>query len=962
MSEAESAQRIDDSGDEAWTAETMVAYAHILRGPEFPPQMEHERNEHAHVLGGPLFVLRHVCPDLWAGTRPLRVICGGREAERYAIAGGRWLNTYAKAVHMPAHLKLEIWTERPAPKVSVARPILAHLPLKHVRKKWQRTLDQGLPPPDLLLIYAATAHDAVDQLLQVAEWPPSTRIVVSVVSTMQAMLTRVLLQQYGFSVGSMHRFFEDAHRQPLVAVGHVSFEITRIGDAPSAPSAEALREWQLAQVTYASYVERGVLPIDEVDSHYGHSEARDGAEVLLLDAWTGVRVEDGRISTSRRVIRTKAADIRVPLAAFDADLRHRVPNPDDFADSDHGVSRDELLRYARMCWLSDWMGLYVGQSDNELAAETGQGAEDVGAATAQQCEPTPHQSEDPPGEQSIEVASEPVEQLPPRSPRPWQLPRRAGTTDVLAMAGILGAPGEAVSLADASRRVGDWLARKGYAGVTAEASSQTSTPDGEVTIETDGRTVWALRFDDRRGMEKGAIWRVELTLLAFETRCAIGLRLYQLRGSNGAPAPTSGVPTVVAEIGREFGLWDAATSMRGVARAISTDQDVSWLTEHMHDPRRVGALVVISGKASESTDPAADRLAARLFGLAHVVVVDESVARNLSAALPPSYGVYGNAVRVYRPRPGVEDVPKDHPLWALQGRSLPSDVANNVAEAVSAVSLEHDDLDDRVPPFRQVRRELSESRLLGLQNHTLSLAASVDEERSRHQAVVAHLERERSDQESLIRELSEQVRGLREEGAALRRERDEALDDVRALRRNESARWLMQAPERAGAGKVEPKAADELPTSWDDLEDWTARNCGDRLVLLPSAAKAARASAFEDVAFAYQALGLLGNEYVAMRARGADDDHLRIEFDAALAELGVECSPVGAAVDRRKFKQDYRRRFEGREIKLDMHLKRGAGYDPATLFRIYFNYCDETGRVIVGHMPGHLTNHLTRNA
>jgi len=52
---------------------------------------------------------------------------------------------------------------------------------------------------------------------------------------------------------------------------------------------------------------------------------------------------------------------------------------------------------------------------------------------------------------------------------------------------------------------------------------------------------------------------------------------------------------------------------------------------------------------------------------------------------------------------------------------------------------------------------------------------------------------------------------------------------------------------------------------------------------------------------------------------------------------------------------------EGREITLDMHLKRGGGFDPASIFRLYFHYDTARARVIVGHFPTHLTNRKTHS-
>ena len=70
---------------------------------------------------------------------------------------------------------------------------------------------------------------------------------------------------------------------------------------------------------------------------------------------------------------------------------------------------------------------------------------------------------------------------------------------------------------------------------------------------------------------------------------------------------------------------------------------------------------------------------------------------------------------------------------------------------------------------------------------------------------------------------------------------------------------------------------------------------------------------------------------------------------------------MGTALNDSRYKQEYRRQYEGRDIWLDDHLKKGAGLDPAVIFRLYFHYDETTAKVIVGHFPTHLTNRITHS-
>lgn len=101
--------------------------------------------------------------------------------------------------------------------------------------------------------------------------------------------------------------------------------------------------------------------------------------------------------------------------------------------------------------------------------------------------------------------------------------------------------------------------------------------------------------------------------------------------------------------------------------------------------------------------------------------------------------------------------------------------------------------------------------------------------------------------------------------------------------------------------------------------------------------------------------------YVPMRTHNADDTEAYLRSKQALAELGLEEFDVGTADEIKHYKQEYKQRYDGREVTLVRHLKRGAGFGGELQFRPYFYYDDKAEKVLVGHMPTHLTNRLTHN-
>lgn len=695
------------------------------------------------------------------------------------------------------------------------------------------------------------------------------------------------------------------------------------------------------------YGETRTVSVTGLDSH----------KALMLTDFRGVSLQDGKWFD--------LADVETSGATW---LKMAQPSPEllgvapvlESCEPKGGMSKEEVHRYEGMVWLASYLEEHMSSkaSTEPDADEEGQvepAGEEAGSRGDAPDEIPPPAEAPPSLEPGISGSQDPA---PPRSARSWRLSRSAGTTDVMAIACLLGKDGQGAStLTKARRHVLRWLKNKGYEGLPESEPGHASAPEGEVSVETDGKRVWAMRFDDRKQMEQGAIWRVELMLLDVGNACALGIRIYQLRRSENAPEPISGAPSVLAKLGSEFGLRDAGAVLLSKAHRISDRAGGEWLAGLLHQPERSMAVVVVSSTAANGPDGSVDRMAARLTGVAHVVTIDPSAAHVLSSRMADGHAVYGNAIRVYRPNVRRNDPPGDHPLWTFGGQTLPLHVMNLAVEAACSISVDHEDLDERAPSFRQVRQELSDSRLATMRSTTDSLASTVEEERAKHLLISAELEETIKEQREQLEELSAKLRNSQEEVKALRRERDQAIDDLRQHRHQFNTRWLDD-----DQGYEEVGEEVEYPDNWEDLEAWVELYCGDTMVLLPSAAKAARDSLYEDIPFAYQALHLLANEYVAMRTRDPDDEQPKLDFEARRQSMGLVCSKVGDAPEVKRFKQEYRRVHDGETITLDMHLKKGAGYDPTSLFRLYFYYCEQTSRVIVGHLPSHLTNHLTHNA
>lgn len=151
-----------------------------------------------------------------------------------------------------------------------------------------------------------------------------------------------------------------------------------------------------------------------------------------------------------------------------------------------------------------------------------------------------------------------------------------------------------------------------------------------------------------------------------------------------------------------------------------------------------------------------------------------------------------------------------------------------------------------------------------------------------------------------------------------------------------------------------PQHTGESPSSMAELPAWSAEN-EDRIALLPRALNAAKKSLYETPADLFAGLEFLAGSYRLGRLGKLD----KSEVDTALASTGwrmagsASSSVAGAQGDA------YFVPWRGRKRFLEMHLLKGGGRDERYCARIYFFWCDETQRVVVGSLPAHLDNSLT---
>lgn len=184
-----------------------------------------------------------------------------------------------------------------------------------------------------------------------------------------------------------------------------------------------------------------------------------------------------------------------------------------------------------------------------------------------------------------------------------------------------------------------------------------------------------------------------------------------------------------------------------------------------------------------------------------------------------------------------------------------------------------------------------------------------------------------------------------------------------AMRQSEQLR-KSKASARQGRGSVSndvtPPTQSEAPVDdgwsnefkdfkWSDLERWADMHV-DQILIVPRALSEAKKALYVEPGRALAALTMLATTYRAAKKSEIDRQHLKEHAERLGLFIGgsVDPSRAGEAGD------EYFIRYGGRRRFLDQHVGRGTSRDPRFILRIYFTWCEETQRVVVGWLPTHL--------
>lgn len=500
--------------------------------------------------------------------------------------------------------------------------------------------------------------------------------------------------------------------------------------------------------------------------------------------------------------------------------------------------------------------------------------------------------------------------------------------------------GPAASANAAIKTILNWLKNKQRLKLPAAADRgepfEIDAAEGQPIAVVRFDTFWSLQFDRFDGDVPGRIWRTEASVGYSDDAALAGVRLAVIDANPASDFVTS-VPRVIGDLIRSPGLHDYGVALVDTPSSLHSDNELEQLISLLQNKQRTRPVVVFSAWAGIDAHGDAKSAAQKLAGLAHVYVLTDHQSWLLTERLGREFSVWKGAIRTYYPRfnPLTDEVAQHPPAtreW-LNARFGGLDRFYSVLVSSFATQTVRDaSLEETLPPFRAVKQAIVQKQIADL--------SSASKKKTERELL---LEQNNTLLKQQIQEKTEEYNLADSEVKQAEAERDQYRSLLSSLRGQ-----IDSLEQRVGRAALQI----DYPGSFDALDEWALKHLAGRLILLNRASRAARKSPFNEPELVYRCLERLAREYVDARRNGEPVDTL---FD----DLGVHLERTGDPTRLSQWKEEYFVPHRTKREFLGWHLKRGSDKNEANTLRIYFFYDEDDQQVIVGHLPGHLTNSKT---
>lgn len=510
--------------------------------------------------------------------------------------------------------------------------------------------------------------------------------------------------------------------------------------------------------------------------------------------------------------------------------------------------------------------------------------------------------------------------------------------------------------------------------------------------------LFALRFDNH--VPNSFTYRTELVVYPSEEKTIVSTRLQAIRPPGNEDDAEPSVPRIASAFA-DLGARHLRLPV-GRVLPVVTEADSELFASLVFDPHRVLPILAVYGESEHLIH----ELPAQIRAAVLIIHVYPRANASVQRRIGRDFIGYRGAWRIYPPGLKPESSRYDAPL-ILDPTAIPSGrLSYQIRHTIWRFSrvLTEDD----APTYLTVRQLIlhrqrdAQSRIDSLrsestvgENAALYEVAEVapkssDETRKsaaeQVQATEIAPEPPKEEIEALTSRVAHLIASVGELSARVdqitrehRIELQAAMDEARLWKdlaeeteakvssliseRNAARRDVFDLKSRlailsSGAQDEEDERTEvDYPASFESLEDWVESRYEGRIYITKKALKAARSVRSEPyiVRKAYEAIDLLANEYINAKA---GDSQARERLTDRQKATQLEVTKVGEAIKNHRYADEYFASVGGVRLRLDMHVREfgGTDFNPERQLRIYFNHDESNGRVVIGHLPTHLTS------
>ena len=464
------------------------------------------------------------------------------------------------------------------------------------------------------------------------------------------------------------------------------------------------------------------------------------------------------------------------------------------------------------------------------------------------------------------------------------------------------------------------------------------------------------RFEHSDSKIQGREWITEVEVISRDEKVLLGIKVsYTTPEEADFDRNIFSVPKIVWEILKKNGFKDIRELKKSILEA-DTEEKLNELYDLIADKNRLFPVIVVTNSKDDVDNWSKSRLFAegllyRLGLIAHIAYIPCEMCLRWKELVGEGWDVYNGAVRTYYESVDFASYNfYEHPLFTAKRILISEFTVQEKKTGKEKILAGYDAFFEFICSKIQSNDTHMRIDWRG-RGHKFFNAANDAAQNARL--------RLKEDQIG-----DEWLKIYEHDKAEWQNELDAALEEIerleKLLKEERKIRMNVENYKEILLARLaeEGKSVEIIPENctYEKLPEWITTYFSDKIVLSKRAERSLKNARFEDVRLVFEAVKLLGTEYCKMKAGLIE----RADFESKCSELYLQ--ETATISDNRAGEKDdtyYLKDENGRRRKLERHLKKGSDREEKYCLRIYFYWDDDSNKVVIGDLPGHLETRAT---